>query len=70
VAEPFVITNLAGPTDANGMTPGRRVAPFATTLPSGLTIGGPVDANGMTVGRRLAPIETIAAAARRARPGA
>ena len=70
MAEPFVITNLAGPTDANGMTPGRRVAPFATTLPSGLTIGGPVDANGMTVGRRLAPIETIAAAARRARPGA
>lgn len=56
--EPFVITNLAGPTDANGMTLGRRVAPLATALPFGLTLGGPVDANGMPLGRRVAPLDT------------
>ena len=56
-AAPIVISRVAGPVDANGMTLGRRLAPLETTLPIGV-LPGPVDANGMTLGRRLAPMET------------
>ncbi len=56
--EPFVVTSVNGPVDANGATLGRRVPAFATALPFGLTIGGPVDANGMTLGRRVPPPDT------------
>jgi hypothetical protein len=59
-AEPFVITSVNGPVDANGQTLGRRVPPFDTVLPFGLTVGGPVDANGQPLGRRVAPFETQA----------
>lgn len=58
---PFVISRLAGPVDANGMTFGRRLAPLETALPFGITMAGPVDANGAPLGRRVAPFETQAA---------
>ena len=35
-AAPIVISRLAGPVDANGMTLGRRVAPFETWDPTAL----------------------------------
>jgi hypothetical protein len=57
---PSVITRMAGPVDANGLNLGRRVAPFDTALPLGVTMGGPVDANGATLGRRAAPFDTMA----------
>lgn len=53
VAEPIVLTSVNGPVDANGLNLGRRVAPFDTALPIGITMGGPVDANGMNLGRRV-----------------
>ena len=59
-AAPIVISRLAGPVDANGMTLGRRVAPLETALPIGITRGGPVDANGAPLGRRVAPVEAQA----------
>lgn len=62
VAEPIVLTSVNGPVDANGLNLGRRVAPFDTTLPIGITLGGPVDANGQNLGRRVAPFETQPAA--------
>jgi hypothetical protein len=57
-AAPIVISRVAGPVDANGMTLGRRLAPLETALPTGITLAGPVDANGAPLGRRVPPFET------------
>jgi hypothetical protein len=57
-AAPYVISRVAGPVDANGMTLGRRLAPPDPTLPIGITTTGPVDANGAPLGRRVPPFET------------
>jgi hypothetical protein len=56
---PIVISRVAGPVDANGMTLGRRVAPFDTMTPTELPVRAATDANGMTLGRRVAPIDTM-----------
>jgi len=54
---PITISRAAGPVDANGMTLGRRVAPFDTMTPTAPAAPAAVDANGMILGPRVPPIE-------------
>lgn len=63
---PIVVSRVAGPVDANGMTLGRRIAPLETALPVGLALGGPVAADGSPMGRRVAPLEGQPVAGERA----